>query len=121
VIGAIRRCGFSAVPARTNNIEPRLRSVEKWLGMLIDGKAGFLIDKAHNPELVTALASRYRFKKKKEGELDIKPEKKHPWSDLADALQYACLGSNKQVMAKALRISPSEDLKRMEPNVAGWT
>jgi hypothetical protein len=122
VIGAIRRCGFSAVPARTNNIEPRLRAVEKWLGMLIDGKGGMIIDRACNHDLVQAMGSRYRFKKKKGGELDIKPEKLHPWSDLADALQYACLGSSKQVMARALRITPSEDTRRQNaPSVAGWT
>jgi len=122
VIAAIRRCGFSAVPARTNNIDPRLRAVEKWLGMLIDGKGGMLIDKEHNGELVQAMGSRYRFKKKKHGELDIVPEKLHPWSDLADALQYACLGSSKQVMARALRMTqPEETRKAREPSVSGWT
>lgn len=122
VIQAITRCGYSAVPCRTNSIAPRLRSVERWLSMLIDGKGGMIIDKAHNELLVEAMQSRYRFKKKKDGELDIKPEKLHPWSDLADALQYACLGSSKQVMAKALRMSPGErSPENREPSVAGWT
>lgn len=122
VIQAIRRCGYSAVPARTNNLEPRLRSVERWMQMLIDGHAGLLIDAEHNSELVQALASRYRFRKRKDGELDIKPEKLHPWSDLADALQYACLGSSKQVMARALRMTADEAERTLrEPSVAGWT
>lgn len=122
VIQAIRRCGYSAVPARSNTIEPRLRAVEKWMGMLIDGKPGFLIDKIHNVDLIQALASRYRYRKKRDGELEPKPEKKHPWSDLADALQYACLGSGKQVMARALRMTPDEsERQNREPSVAGWT
>ncbi len=80
------------------------------------------VDKARCPVLVQALGSKYRYKKLKTGELDLKPEKNHPWSDLADALQYACLGANKAIMARALRMRPGEGEERYpEMNAAGWT
>lgn len=108
VLQAINRLGFPAVPARTNNIDPRLRAVEKWMSRLEGGTAGMRVDREHCPQLVQALGSKYRYKKLKSGELDLKPEKTHPWSDIADALQYACLGASKQIMARALRMQPDE-------------
>lgn len=124
VLQAINRLGFPAVIARTNNIDPRLRAVEKWLVRLDGGSAGFRIDKDHCPNLTKAMASKYRYKKKKDGELDLKPDKTHPWSDLADALQYAALGAGKQIQARALRMRPDErELARYEPQAqaGGWT
>lgn len=123
VMQAINRLGFPAVPARTNSIDPRLRAVEKWMSRLEGGTAGLRLDKEWCPTLVQAMGSKYRYKKLKNGELDLKPEKTHPWSDIADALQYACLGANKQIMARALRIQPGEsDQPRFaEPSVAAWT
>lgn len=120
VLQAINRLGYPAVPARTNNIDPRLRAVEKWMSRLAGGTAGMRIDRDWCPNLCQALASKYRYKKLKSGELDLKPEKGHPWSDIADALQYACLGASQSIMARALRIQPAEG-GRPEPSVAGWT
>lgn len=122
VLQAINRLGYPAVIARTNNIDPRLRAVEKWMLTLAGGKAGLRIDHKWCPDLVTAIASRYRYKKLKNGELDLKPDKGHPWSDLADGLQYACLGASKSIMAKALRIKPVEGtFQGREPRTVGWT
>jgi hypothetical protein len=112
---AINRMGFPATIARTNAIDPRLRAVEKWM------IHGMRIDRQWCPTLVQALGSKYRYKKLKTGELDLKPQKTHPWSDIADALQYACLGASKQVMARALRIKPAEGEQRyIEPAVSAW-
>jgi hypothetical protein len=123
VLQALNRLGFPAVCARTNAIDPRLRAVEKWMSRLEGGTAGLRMDKQWCPSLITAVGSKYRYKKLKTGELDLKPEKGHPWSDLADGLQYACLGANKQIMARALRIKPGEgpDGAYQEPAVAAWT
>ena len=122
VLQAINRLGYPATIARTNSIDPRLRAVEKWMASLQGGEPGFRIDKHWCPLLIEAIASRYRYKKLKTGELDLKPEKLHPWSDLADALQYAALGSTKQVMAKALRVRPDERTGLYEQvAVGGWT
>ena len=80
------------------------------------------MDRAHCPTLIQAMGSKYRYKKLKSGELDLKPEKTHPWSDIADALQYACLGASKQIMARALRIQPDEQsVAARELPVGAWT
>ena len=123
VLQCINRLGFPASIATTNSIAPRLRAVDSWLAKMTGGKAAFRIDREWAPSLYEAMTYRYRYKKLKSGELDVKPEKLHPWSDLADALQYACLGSNRQIMARALRMRPdeSETARREESFASGWT
>jgi hypothetical protein len=103
VFQVLARKGYSALPAQTNAIEPRLRAVEKWLLQQRDGGAALLISPTCE-RLILAYQARYRFAKKKDGELQPQPEKKHPWSDLADAHQYAILGHSRQITGKFMRI-----------------
>lgn len=82
--------GFTVKPAKTNSIAARIAAVESYMTRTINGNSAFLVD----PEcdlLVQALRSKYRYKINTKGEKDDKPEKSHPWSDVADACQYACL------------------------------
>ncbi len=102
VFGVLKRLGFACQPAQTNSIDPRLRSVEKWLLQQRDGGAALLVSKAC-PVLRAAMQSRYRYAKKKTGELQVVPDKNHPWSDVADALQYAVLGHSGSVLARLVR------------------
>ena len=83
----LHRLGFVVYPAPTNDIEPRLRAVEQ----LFLAHNGILIDGVNCPQLVQALKFWYRYKRKQTGTLDEQPEKNHPWSDLADCLQYMAL------------------------------
>lgn len=83
--------GFTAYPAPTNDIPPRLAAVEALLNSNISGRPRLIIDGARCPRLVQALHSKYLFGKRKDGENRPYPEKKHPWSDVADALQYIAL------------------------------
>lgn len=123
VLLALRRLGYSAVPAQTNNIAPRLRAVEKWLQQSCEGKGAMLFDAEHCPTLVLAMGSRYRYRRKKDGSLDdVKPDKSHPYSDLVDALQYACLGGSTHVRARAMRIlAPPREEYVDNPPSSGWT
>jgi hypothetical protein len=57
----------------------------------VNGTPGFLVNKVGCEALITALRGKYRYKINQRGEVDDKPEKLHPWSDVADALQYVCL------------------------------
>lgn len=82
--------GFTVKPAKTNTITARVAAVESFLTRTVDGKSCFLVDPAQTL-LIQALRSKYRYKINTKGEKDDKPEKSHPWSDVADALQYACL------------------------------
>lgn len=88
----LARVGMRGFGAPTNQIDKRLRAVEAYLlGMRGDSPA-LLIDGTRCPKLARAMDGMYRYKKLKSTGQDAPlPEKSHPWSDLADALQYACL------------------------------
>lgn len=83
--------GFPVKPAKTNAITARIAAVDKFLTRTVDGKAGVLFCPEGAHPLIQALAGRYRYKINTKGERDESPEKSHPWSDIADALQYVCL------------------------------
>ncbi len=119
VFAALKRLGLSAQPAQTNNIDPRLRAVEKWLLQQRDGGAALLISPTCT-NLVLAMQSRYRYTRTKAGILKPMPEKKHPWSDIADALQYAVLGHSTTIMARLIRVTRNET-HRAPRSSAGWT
>lgn len=116
----LRRMGFTVYPAPTNDLEPRLRAVEEMLMRQVDGGPQLLIDGAGCPQLVSALKFHYRYKRKQNHELDEKPEKSHPWSDLADDLQYACLGAKGNYAARKILMSQPR-ARRPAPSAAGWT
>lgn len=102
---ALKRLGFAAYPAPTNDIDPRLRAVETWLLKQADGGGAILIDKKRCPTLVRAMGGGYRFAKTRAGVRKPKPDKTHPWSDISDALQYVCLvthGRMNEMMARHL-------------------
>lgn len=82
--------GFAIKAAPTNSIAARLAAVEKYLTRIVEGKPAMLID-AEAALVIQALAGKYRYKVNSKGDADDKPEKSHPFSDVADSLQYACL------------------------------
>lgn len=82
--------GLKVIPARTNGIAARIAAVEHFLTRTIDGKSGLLIDEKADG-LILGLQSKYRYRVKTNGVADDKPDKNHPWADIADAFQYLCL------------------------------
>lgn len=122
--GMLESHGFIAYPAPTNLIEPRLSAVEALLAGNIKGEPMLLIDPEGCPNLIAALHSKYLFGKSKDGETRALPEKKHPWSDLADALQYAALcvqgGYQMQIMEDMGRRFDNRE-RRAAPSVKAWT
>jgi hypothetical protein len=120
VFAALKRLGLSAQPAQTNNIEPRLRAVEKWLLQQRDGGAALLIS-PHCHALLTAMRSRYRYARAKgSGMLQPQPEKTHPHSDIADAFQYAVLGHSGTILGRLVRTRRDNGPQRAKSS-AGWT
>jgi hypothetical protein len=70
--------------------------------------------------LTTAMKSLYRYKRKLNGDLDLKPDKNHPWSDVADCLQYMCLSTNANYLGRIMaRMQPRE--RRAPPPKTSWT
>ncbi len=92
-IGELNSLGIPTIPARTNNIEPRLSSVKYFLNRMIDGKPAFILDKNKCPTLYKGFIKGYvhariavsgeeRYK-----ETPLKNKYSHPM----DALGYGCL------------------------------
>jgi hypothetical protein len=113
----LERAGFKVMTAPTNDIDRRINAVEKQLIL----HNGFEVSPAC-PTLINAIASDYKYRTKKNGELEDYPEKKHPVSDLADALQYGTLIAAGDVAGKAMRLlnrgrSPASP----PPPIRGWT
>ena len=117
---ALKRLGFKVYAAPSNELEPRLRAVEQQFLRSIDGGPSVLIDGTNCPNLVQALKYHYRYRRKKDGELDEKPEKTHPWSDLADDLQYLCLSTNNNYIGALIA---RERSRKTSPPLrpASWT
>lgn len=118
----IKRAGFLAFPAPTNNIDKRLRSVESFLLGQRDGGPAMLINRSRCPTLSRAMSGMYRYARRKTGQLAPLPEKSHPWSDIADALQYACLAAHGGLTDYvANRFVRPVQRERRVPATAGWT
>jgi len=122
VFDVLKRMGFHAYPAMTNNIDPRLRAVEKFLIQQRDGGPALLVDPGCRV-LVEGFASKYRYRKKKTGDLEDKPDKaQRPWADVHDALQYAALGTARSIYAKAMgRLDRSLQSEQPAIPAGAWT
>jgi hypothetical protein len=104
--------GFMVKPAPTNTITARIAAVDNYLTRMVDGKPAILFDKAGCDKLILAMRSKYRYKTNTKGETDETPDKTHPWSDLADSLQYAALHTDKGVSYGVVRSSAKREVKK---------
>ena len=126
----LRMCGLSAEPAPTNDLDPRIRAVESFLVRNVGGQPAILIDGARCPTLVAALNGQYKFATTLDasGGMYVKnvPEKLHPWSDVADALQYVCLvtgnaGAYAWVLGRIVQSLRPRRPTRQAPSSLAWT
>lgn len=111
--------GFMLKPAKTNAVAARIAAVEKFLTRVVDGKYGVTLDPVHANSLVQALAGKYRYKINTKGAKDEKPEKSHPWSDIADAFQYLCLHADGGETFGGFVENERREVKRVSSR--GWT
>jgi len=115
----LEQSGFKVVAAPTNALDRRLGSVERQL-ILANG----IVFSPAVAEVISAVASDYKFKTKRNGELEEVPAKTHPTSDLADALQYGVMGSAGAAMGRAMRVMNRGQrvlAPVTPPPAAGWT
>lgn len=116
VFEVIRKAGYQVMPARTNNIAARIAAVEELLGGQIDGGARHLIDPSCRT-LIKAFTNGYRYKLRKAGDMDDKPEK-NEYSHLSDAHQYAALHTT----ATAFGVDQRTQRRAIQRiSTAGWT
>lgn len=116
----LKEAGLQVYPASTNAISPRLLAVEKMFMRTIVGEPALQISRAGCPLLVRALASNYRYRKKRDGALEDLPEKSHPASDLADCLQYGCLSIATDLTGHVMRRNAPRPTTRRFSSMA-WT
>ena len=113
----LEAAGFKVMAAPTNELDRRISAVDRRL-ILNDG---FEV----SPEcrmLIAAMSSEYRYKTKKDGEIEDRPEKKHPISDLADALQYGTMVASGDVGGRVMRyLNRGQRIGPPPPPMRGWT
>ena len=120
VFDILRAEGFKVLPAATNATAARIAAVDTFLNGYVDGKPRFLVDGKACPEVVRALRGGYRFRVKRTGQSDDKPDK-NASSHIADALQYLCLYADggrtfgAEIVGRAAR----REVKSVAS--AGWT
>lgn len=117
----MKRLGFNAFPAPTNDLDPRLRSVEAFLLGSRDGGPAMLFDRSRCPVLIRAMAGGYRYAKTRDGQRKPKPDK-NEYSHIADCLQYACLvahGGMSSIITNRIRPVPRPE--RRQISARAWT
>jgi hypothetical protein len=117
----LRRMGFIAYPAPTNEIDARLRAVDSLLLQQRDGGPAIQFSMVHCPTLVRGMMGGYRYAKTKQGQTKPLPDK-NPYSHPADALQYGCLGVHGGLMTRIIQqMARGPRQHRRAPPVGAWT
>lgn len=111
VADVFRAEGFAVKAARTNSISARISSGENIMTRTVEGKPALLIDPGCTL-LITALRSKYRYRMNTKGELDDKPEKLHPWSDVVDAACYSFLQHDNGTTFGSKHMSHRREVKK---------
>jgi hypothetical protein len=117
----LKRKGFSAFPAPTNDLDPRIRAVEAWLLQQRDGGGAILFDQERCPVTIRGMNGGYRYGKTKAGQRKPLPDK-NQYSHGNDALQYLCLaarGGMNEMVAKVLMQKKTRRAPRV--TAASWT
>lgn len=117
----LKRMGFMAFPAPTNDIDARLRAIEAFLLAQRDGGPAILFDKNKCPTLVRAMNGGYRYAKTKSGQRKPLPDK-NEFSHIADALQYACLAAHGGMSSLfARKLAGPKVIQRAPMSAGAWT
>lgn len=114
--------GLKAIPAPTNDISPRLQSVEKLLLRSVGGKPAIVIDRGRCPVLSEGFLRGYRYKKRRDGTLTPEPEK-NDFSHPHDAAQYAALGHQSAFVGRRIEHRAGLQHVRAKPKFSSraWT
>lgn len=116
----LKRAGFKAYAAPSNDPSTRLRAVEAFLLQQRDGGPAFIMDRDRCPTLTRAMSGGYRFAKLRSGQLKPLPDK-NEYSHVADALQYACLAAHGGQVTQFATALHRNTYKPPPVSVGGWT
>ena len=87
LVDALRAAGYQCIKPPSNKPQYRIQAVERLLNQHLEGEAMYLVDKSC-VMLLRGFHHGYRYKKKRNGELEDKPDK-NEYSHIHDANQYA--------------------------------
>lgn len=116
VFEIVKKKRLKVITAPTNKTELRVGSAEILFGRQVNKSAYLTIDKGCTG-LIAALKHGYKYGAKKDGEIDEKPRKDHPASDICDSFTYLTVylaGEDRRAGMGRLR-----EVKRV--SAAGWT
>lgn len=113
VLDIIRSEGLPVRTASTNSIQARISAVDANLTRIVDGEPWLLIDGSRCHMLIATLAGKYKYRRKTDGNTEDKPDKTHPWSDIADALQYLCLHTDTSGVYNQLNSGQAVEIKQV--------
>jgi hypothetical protein len=118
----LKRSGFNAYPAPTNDIDARLRAVDSYLMQARNAGPALMISREHCPTLISALAGGYRYQYLRTGMAKTLPDK-NKFSHVADALQYLCSAAHGGLinMLSTRLARQKTPVKSLAPSPAGWT
>jgi hypothetical protein len=115
----LKQHGFVAYPAPTNDLDPRIRSLEGFFLGAIGAGPAIMIDRTRCPTLLRALNGGYRFAMNARGEANPTPVKNNH-SHIVEALQYAALVAGSGAIAYiGKRFNRPQ--RKPAPSPAGWT
>lgn len=118
----LKRNGFSAHPAPTNNIDARLRAVDSFLMGQRGGGPAIMFDKRYCTEIIKAMNGGYRYQRLKTGMPKPLPAK-NEYSHIADALQYLCSACHGGLvnMLSTRMLAAKHTRQQVRMPVGGWT
>ena len=124
----LKKKGFHAFPAVTNDIDPRLRAVESWLLSARGTGPGIVIDRLRCPMFIRGLKMGYRYENVRSTNATVKDETKpkplkNEYSHIVDAGQYGCLAASTGLLGYINRQIHRGAFQRATapPSVGGWT
>lgn len=117
----LKRMGFAAFPAPTNNIDARLRAVDAFLHGQVGGGPAMVFDRSRCPVTIRGMSSGYRYAKTRAGARKPLPDK-NEFSHPIDALQYGCLAAHGGMATSFIinRIRPPA-ARAPAPSARAWT
>lgn len=111
-VDVVKRAGFQVSKPVTNNIEPRIQAVERLLSSNVGGMPVFQVN-AECPMILSGFRYGYRYALDRSGTAADKPDKKSKHSHVHDALQYAALVvEGNVVLGTYVRKSQRREVKR---------
>lgn len=115
VFQIVEKRGLKVIPAPTNKTDLRIGSAESLFGQQVEGKALLRIDEGCQG-LIKALKYGYKYATRKDGEVEDKPFKDHPSSDICDSFTYLT------VYLTGIRGSQTREKREIKTvAMAGWT